>query len=110
MNNSLKRQLVKTFAQMIADLKDLKESEKFLTDFFDKEELEKFTKRLAIAYWIKKGRDGENIKRNLKADQKEINTASNLLKTPGVKLAIKIIEAEEWSNKWLEKIKKYSRT
>ena len=108
MNDTLKRQLVKTFAQMIADLKDLNESEKFLKDFFDNEELEKFTRRLAVAYWIKKGRDSENIKRNLKAKQEEINTASNILNSPGIKLAIKKIEAEEWSNKWVEKIKKYS--
>lgn len=106
MNPSLKRQLLRTFAQMIADLKDSKEIETFLKDFFDEAELEKFIKRLAIAYWLKKGRDEENIKRNLLATSKEITEAKKSLKKEGIKLALKKIEAEEWANVWSEKIKK----
>jgi len=77
-----------------------------LTDFFDEEELEKYIKRISIAYWLKKGRDEENIKRNLQANIKEILEAERLLKKEGVKLAIKQIEAEEWANVWAERIKK----
>ena len=66
MNSSLKRQLLRTFSQMIDDLKDSKEIETFLKDFFDDTELEKYIKRMAIAYWLKKGRDKENIERNLR--------------------------------------------
>jgi len=109
MNSSLKRQLLKTFVQMMDDLKDKHEIEKFLTDFFSDEEFEKYIKRLAIAYWLKKGRDEENIKRNLLASQKEISEAKVLLKKEGVKLAIKKIEAEEWANGWAEKIKKFAK-
>ena len=106
MNPSLKRQLLRTFAQMIADLKDSKEIETFLKDFFDEAELEKFIKRLAIAYWLKKGRDEENIKRNLLATSKEITEAKKSLKKEGIKLALKKIEAEEWANVWSERIKR----
>lgn len=106
LNPSLKRQLLRTFVQMIDDLKDKKEIEKFLTDFFDEDELERYVKRISIAYWLKKGRDKENIKRNLLATPKEIAEAENLLKKDGVKLAIKKIEADEWANVWAEKIKK----
>ena len=83
MNPSLKRQLLRTFVQMVADLKDKKEIEKFLTDFFDEAEFEKYIKRLAIAYWLKKGRDTENIKRNLLATPREIAEAKKLLKKMG---------------------------
>jgi uncharacterized protein YerC len=106
MNPTLKRSLLKTFSQMIADLKSRKEIELFLTDFFDETELEKYIKRISIAYWLKKGRDKENIKRNLMATSKEINETQKLMKKEGVKLALKKIEAEEWANVWAEKIKK----
>lgn len=106
MNPSLKRQLLRTFTQMLADLKNPKQIEAFLTDFFDEEELEKYIKRISIAYLLKKGRDEENIKRNLQANIKEILEAERLLKKEGVKLAIKQIEAEEWANVWAERIKK----
>jgi len=109
MNPSLKRQLLRTFSQMINDLKDPKEIELFLTDFFDDAELEKYIKRLAIAYWLKKGRDTENIKRNLLATPKEISEAEKSLKKEGIKLALKKIEAEEWATVWVERIKKFGK-
>ena len=109
MNPSLKRQLLRTFSQMINDLKGPKEIELFLTDFFDDAELEKYIKRLAIAYWLKKGRDTENIKRNLLASPKEILEAGETLKKEGIKLALKKIEAEEWATVWAERIKKFGK-
>ncbi len=110
MNSSLKRGLLRTFVQMLEDLEDKKETEKFLKDFFDDKELEIYIKRISIAYWIKKGRDEENIKRNLLASPKEIKLAREMLKKEGVKLAIKKIEAEEWANQWVEKIKKFKKS
>lgn len=109
MNPSLKRGLLQTFVQMVEDLKDKKEIGKFLSDFFSEDELETYIKRISIAYWIKKGRDDENIKRNLLATPKEIKIAREMLKKEGVKLAIKKIEAEEWANQWVEKIKEFRK-
>ena len=109
MNPSLKRQLLQTFSQMIDDLKDKKEIETFLKDFFNEEELERYVKRISIAYWLKKGRDAENIKRNLQVTQKEIDEAKKSLNKAGIKLALKKIEAEEWANVWVEKIKKFRK-
>ncbi len=94
---------------MIDDLKDPKEIEAFLTDFFGDEELEKYIKRISIAYWLKKGRDRANIRENLKATSAEISLAERSLKKEGIKLALKKIEAEEWANQWVEKIKKSGR-
>jgi len=109
MNPSLKKQLLKTFAQMLNDLDNLKEIESFLTDFFDEKELETYIKRVSISYWLEKGRDEENIKRNLLATPKEIALAKRSLKKNGVRLALKKIEAEEWANVWAEKIKKFAK-
>ncbi len=94
---------------MMADLKDKVEIESFLNDFFDEAEFEKYIKRLAISYWLKKGRDEENIKQNLLATSKEIAEAKKSLKKEGVKLALKKIEAEEWATVWAEKIKKITK-
>ncbi len=80
-----------------------------MTDFFDEDELERYIKRISIIYWLKKGRDKENIKRNLQAAPKEIAVAEKLLKTEGIKLALKKIEAEEFANVWAEKIKKFAK-
>ena len=95
---------------MMDDLKNKKEIEKFLTDFFDEKELETYVKRLAIIYWLKKGRDEENIKRNLLATSKEITEAQKSLKKEGIVLALKKIEAEEFANVWAERIKKITIT
>lgn len=94
---------------MLDDLKDKREIEKFLTDFFDEDELEKYIKRISTVYWLKKGRDTENIKRNLQVTSKEISNAERLLKKDGIKLAIKKIEADEWANQWVEKIQKFRK-
>lgn len=91
---------------MIDDLDSLGEIEMFLKDFFDDAELEKYIKRIAVAYWLKKGRDEENIKINLLVNLKEITEAKKLLKKNGVKLALKKIEADEWANVWAKRIKK----
>lgn len=109
MNPSLKRQLLKTFSQMVADLTNPKEVEDFLNDFFDEQELEKYIKRISIAYWLKKDRSIENIKLNIKASPKEILQVKNLLKKKGLQLAIKKIEADEWANQWAEKIQKFRK-
>lgn len=109
LNPSLKRQLLRTFSQMLVDMKDKDEMEKFLTDFYDDAELEKYVKRLSTAYWLKKGRTSENIRTNLKTSSLDLAKAEKFLKTAGGKIAIKKIEAEEWANVWAEKIKKFAK-
>jgi len=75
--------------QTIADLRDLEESRTFLSDFFNASELEAFTKRLAIAYWLSKGRSYNNIKDNLKVSSATIATVQSVMDKAGFKLALK---------------------
>ena len=109
LNPSLKTQLEKTLYQTLSDLKDNREVEIFLKDFFNESELETFVKRLAIAYWLKKGRSYSNIRENLKVSSATIASVQDSLSRPGIKLALKKLEAEEWANVWSEKIKKFVR-
>lgn len=106
-NRTLDRQIVKTFAQTLADFKNSEEVTTFISDFFTESELETFSKRLAVAYWLKKGRSYVNIKNNLKVSSATIAEISSMRKTKGFELAIKKMEAEEWANVWSERIKKF---
>lgn len=108
-SSSLKTQLEKTLSQVIADLKDEGEVTIFLKDFFNESEFETFVKRLAVAYWLKKGRSYSNIKENLKVSSATIASIHASINNPGIKLALKKLEAEEWANVWSEKIKKFVR-
>jgi len=109
LNPSVKKEIARTLEQLVADLKTPEEVSVFFKDFFNDSEIETFTKRLAVAYWLKKARSYENIKQNLKVSSATIATIQSLIKKPGFLLALKKIEAEEWANQWAKKIKKFVR-
>ncbi len=102
----LQKQISKTFFQTLEDLKSQENLALFFADFLTEKEHDSLIKRLAIAYWLHKKRDYENIKTNLNVTIKEIEEVEKKLDSNGYKLALKYIEAEEWSNKWAEKFKK----
>ncbi len=68
---------------------------------------EVLAKRLAIAYWLKKGRSYNNIKNNLKVSSATIASVQSKTDNPGFQMALKNLEAEEWANVWEKKIKKF---
>jgi len=109
LSKSLKTQLQKTLAQTIADISKLDDAHIFLNDFLTESEYESLAKRLAIAYWLEKNRSYENIMTNIKVSSATIASVQSMSKNKGFKLAIKNIEADEWANKWEEKIKKFMR-
>lgn len=109
LNESIKKELFNTFAQAVADLKDKNEALSFLTDFFTQSELEAFSKRLAIAYWLKKKRTYQNIKDNLKVSSATIAATEKEMKKDGYALILRNVEAEEWASKWAEKIKRFRK-
>ncbi len=105
-NPSLKRQIVKVLSQTLADLKDVDEADSFMKDFLTNSEIEAFAKRLAVAYWLKKGRSYSNIKENLKVSSATVANIQSSMNSAGFKLALKKIEAEEFANIWSEKFQK----
>lgn len=105
-NPSLKNQIIKTLAKAVSGYKNIKDADKFLRDFYTDSELETFSKRLAIAYWLKKGRSYTNIRDNLKVSSATIAFVQSMMKKPGFQRAVKELEAEEWANQWTEKIKR----
>jgi len=107
LNRTLQKQVEKTFIQLLADLKEPKEIEVFLRDFLTHSEYETFAKRLAVVYWLKKGRSYSNIKENLKVSSATIATVQSQMETAGMELALKKLEAEEWASQWSQKIQKF---
>jgi len=105
----LKNQIQKIFAQTISDIKSQDSAYEFLGDFLTDAEFESFAKRLAVAYWLKKGRSYTNIKNNLKVSSATIADVSTMMKKKGFTKAIKNLEAEEWATQWTEKIKKFAK-
>ena len=104
LNNSLQSQIEKTLAQVISTFNSTKEADQFLNDFLNSSEYEVFAKRLAIAYWLKKGRSYSNIKNNLKVSSATVASVQTMMNRPGFKLALKKLEAEEWATQWEEKM------
>lgn len=105
-NNSLKKEIFQTFLQTIEDLETIEEKRLFFEAFFNEMELETYIKRLAIAYYIKKGRSYKNIKDNLKVSSATIASVDKNINMQGMKIALKKMEAEEWANVWQGKISK----
>jgi len=102
----LEKQIYQLFYQVIADINNPKEAEKFLKDFLTKTELEVLTKRLGAAYYLKQNQDYNLIRKNLAISSTTIATIKNQMKKKGFQLALKKIETEEWARKWAQKIGK----
>lgn len=108
-NPHLKKELFKTLHQAICDLKSSGEVAEFLQAFLSPSEHETLAKRLAVAYWLNKGRGYENIRKNLKVSSATIASIQSSMKNNGVSLALRNIKAEEWANVWAEKIRKLTK-
>ena len=107
-NVTLEKRLHKTFVQLISDLKNPKQIDLFFKDFLTPGEYKTLTKRIAVAYWLKKGRNSFNIKNNLRVSTATITSVRPLLKKEGIMLALKKIEADEWAEEWSKKIKEFT--
>ncbi len=106
-NAVLKKQIEKTFLQAVVDFKNIGEAELVFGSFFTETEFETFAKRLAVAYWLKKGRSYANIKENLKVSSATIAAVSEMMDCSGFELFLRKVEADEWANIWSERVKKF---
>ena len=75
-----------------------------LKDFLTKTEQEVLTKRLAIAYWLSKDRSYQNIKNNLAVSSTTIASVQKMMKKKGFQVGLKKIAADEWADKWAQRI------
>lgn len=109
-NPHLKKQLFSMLHQAVSDLRTPQEVELFLSAFLSGAEHETLAKRLAVSYWLDKGRGYNNIRDNLKVSSATIASIQNAYnRHKGVRLILAKVKAEEWANVWAERIKKLIR-
>lgn len=104
-NQNLRKQIAQMLYQVVSDVKNPNEAKMLLEDFLSKEELDVVTRRLAVAYFINKGKSYGEIKDLLNVSSTTIaSIAPQIEKRPGYQLALKKIRAEEWAQNWADKI------
>ncbi len=108
-NPILEKQLSRTFFQLVSDLQTTTDAEQVLKVVLTPSELEAISKRLAIAYFLTKGRNYDNIKQNLKVSSATVASIQDQIKNPGWKMAIHKITADEWATLWEQRIKSVFR-
>lgn len=94
---SLEKELYNTLYQLLADLSNGKETERFAKGFFGSTELLVFAKRMAIAVFLDKGHSYEHIQKNLKVSTATISTVAVQMENDGYQLALQKIKAERWA-------------
>jgi uncharacterized protein YerC len=92
--------------QLLTDIHSEKDMQVFLEDFFSKKELEVFSKRLAIMYWLKRKRSYKEMKEQIKVSSATIASMQEISTKPGIELAWKVLEANEWAEKISSRIKR----
>ena len=102
----LRKEIENLLPQLMADLRSAKDAETFLRSFLSEKEVEVFSKRLAIIYWLKKGKSYQQIKNDIKVSSATIASVHDTLEKPGIELALKILEANEWASRMSDRIKK----
>jgi uncharacterized protein YerC len=105
-NPSLEREVSRLLYQTMADLKTPKATETFLRDILSPQELTAVVKRLAVAYWLAKGRSYENIRQNLKVSSATIASIDRMRKKgKSIQEAIRAIDADAWAEQWAGRIR-----
>ncbi len=101
----IKKQLFELLYGVIADIKDPAEAKEFLTSFLGNNEQEIMARRLGITYFLDKGKTYSWIKENLAVSSTTVATiAKEAKKGQGFKIALQKIHADEWAERWAQKI------
>jgi TrpR-related protein YerC/YecD len=104
-NKTIEKEIFNLFFQVVSDLKNPQEVKAFFEDVLGRAELTALAKRIAIAHYLDRGRSYQNIKEGLKVSSATIASVDKMMKnSPGFRLALKKIEADQWAEKWAGKI------
>jgi len=106
-NPSLKKQNCDLLYKVIADIKNPQEAKEFLDSFLGVDELEAISRRLGIVWLLDKGKTYADIKTDLGVSSTTVaSIAHKMKKGEGFKIALQKIRAEEWADKWTNKLTK----
>ena len=100
-----KKQIYSLLHKVVADIKNPYEAKEFLTSFLGKNEQEIIARRLGITYLLNKCKTYSFIKKNLAVSSTTVaRIAKQLDKGKGFKVALSKIAADEWADRWAQKI------
>lgn len=107
-NQDLQQEINNTFAQLIADINTCEKAKQFLEDFLSETEFVALSKRLTVAYSLDKGLSYEQIKKELQVSSATIASVQSAMQngSKGYAIALQYVKAEDFANKWSEKIGK----
>ena len=101
----IKKHISDLLYQVIADTKNPAEVKEFLASFLGDNEQEAIARRLGITYFLEKGKTYSWIKENLAVSSTTVATvARQVKKGQGYKIALQKIHADEWADRWAQKI------
>lgn len=105
-NKRVEKKILRSFYQVLADIKNPQAMEKFFSDILSPTEKAVLAKRLAIAYYLRRNKSYDVIKNDLKVSSATIATVQGWLEqnSEGLNIALKAIEADEWAGDLADKI------
>ncbi len=105
-NKQVEKKIFKELYKVLADFRKPKQVESFFKDVLSETERTVIAKRLGIAQMLHQGKSYKEIKDSLKVSSATIASVSSWLEKggEGLKLAIRVIEAEEWAEELSGKI------
>jgi uncharacterized protein YerC len=103
-NKTLEKQLGQMLYQTLAEISSPADLKMVLEDILTEGERVAVFKRLGIALYLDKGRSYEDVKNNIKVSSATIATVAESLGNSGWQEVIRRVKAEEWAEKWTEKI------
>ena len=102
----LHEEILSLLPELIAGIHSPQEAREFVNSFLSEKEIEVFSKRLAIVFWLKKGKSYKEIKDGIKVSSATVASVQDIINRPGIELAIKILEANEWALRMSERIRR----
>lgn len=102
----VEKKIFRSLYQVLADIKQPEAVERFFSDILSPTERTALAKRLAIANYLRKNQSYDAIRNDLKVSSATIATVQGWMEkgNPGLEMALKAVEADEWAEDLAEKI------
>jgi uncharacterized protein YerC len=102
-------EIFERFFQVVGDLRNEEESKTFLLDFLTDSERITFAKRLAIGLELQSGKSYEDVRKMYGVSSATISTVASMMKSAGMKLALRKVSTEKWADQMSHKFLKAFR-
>jgi len=108
-DKKIEDKIFRSLYQVLADLKNPRDIAMFLDDTLSETERTVLAKRLGIAYYLSSNKSYEQTRKELRVSSATIANVQKWMESggEGLRLALKTIEADEWSREMTSKVRKF---